>query len=549
MIFRLILPVLVFVSLLFLVNDILYKSPVDQEAIDGLELIVEADGTRRVGANWLRLNEHGNYECYIEGNGYQRGQIQGKLMEDLLKEQEVYFIDEVERHVPSSFFRRILSIFISLINNDLDELIPLEFRQEIYGVSKYFSDDYDYIGPKYNRIINYHAAHDIGHAMQNLHLVGCTVVGECASALKGERMIIGRNFDFYVGENFASNKMILFSNPDSGYNSISVSWPGFAGVVSGLNEMGLGIMLNSDKTNVRISSGTPVSIVARDVLQYASTIEEARAICSRYQTMVSESFVISSAIDGAFAVIEKTPDQSGVYEVDSGNLIVTNHFQSKALKNLPINMEHMNRSETVPRYNRAAELLESADTIDVVSLVEILRDQKGQDELDIGYGNPMAINQLIAHHSIIFDNRKLIAWLGSPPYQLGEYVAYNISGMEKWGPNGLRDLYVVDSLAVEPDEFLETETWKNVIKFRKMHQKIAEDATDGIEWTTEQIDEYLLLNPEYYESYLSVANYYWSRGESNEARIMYERALKCEIPYMEVEEFIAERLLKIENND
>ena len=343
--------------------------------------------------------------------------------------------------------------------------------------------------------------------------------------------------------------MILFSNPDSGYNSISVSWPGFAGVVSGLNEMGLGIMLNSDKTDVRISSGTPVSIVARDVLQYASTIEEARAICSRYQTMVSESFVISSAIDGAFAVIEKTPDQSGVYEVDSGNLIVTNHFQSKALKNLPINMEHMNRSETVPRYNRAAELLESADTIDVVSLVEILRDQKGQDELDIGYGNPMAINQLIAHHSIIFDNRKLIAWLGSPPYQLGEYVAYNISGMEKWGPNGLRDLYVVDSLAVEPDEFLETETWKNVIKFRKMHQKIAEDATDGIEWTTEQIDEYLLLNPEYYESYLSVANYYWSRGESNEARIMYERALKCEIPYMEVEEFIAERLLKIENND
>ena len=74
------------------------------------------------------------------------------------------------------FSGRILSIFISLINNDLDELIPLEFRQEIYGVSKYFSDDYDYIGPKYNRIINYHAAHDIGHAMQNLHLVGARLL-------------------------------------------------------------------------------------------------------------------------------------------------------------------------------------------------------------------------------------------------------------------------------------------------------------------------------------------------------------------------------------
>lgn len=548
-IFRFIIPALVFVLLLLLVNDILYKSPVEHADKEELELITEADGTRRIGRNWLRQNEHGNFECYIEGNGYRRGQIQGKLMEDLLKEQEVYFIAEVERHVPSSFFRRILSIFISLINNDLDESIPIEFRQEIYGVSEYFSDDYDYIGPKYNRIINYHAAHDIGHAMQNLHLVGCTVVGECESAPNEKKMIIGRNFDFYVGENFAKNKLILFSNPDSGYNSISVSWPGFAGVVSGMNEKGLGIMLNSDKTEVQLSSGTPVSIVARDVLQYASTIEEALDLCAKYRTMVSESFIISSALDGKFAVIEKTPNQTGVYEVESGNLIVTNHFQSTALKDLQINVDHMNSSETVARYNRAAELMDNEDTVNVVSLVEILRDQKGLNELDIGYGNPMAINQLIAHHSIIFDNRELITWLASPPYQLGGYIAYTISDMEEWGPKGLKDNYIVDSLAVGADTFLFSEDWQQVLKFRKLNQKLINDVANGTTWTDEQIDEYLRLNPQYYESYLSIANYQWSRGERQKSRIMYERALKCEIPHAETKEFISERLLKIENHD
>ena len=86
------------------------------------------------------------------------------------------------------------------------------------------SDKYDYIGNNYQRILNYHAAHDIGHALQNLALVGCTSFGTWGSRSADGTMIIGRNFDFYVGDHFAENKIVSFENPADGFKFMYVTW-------------------------------------------------------------------------------------------------------------------------------------------------------------------------------------------------------------------------------------------------------------------------------------------------------------------------------------
>ena len=63
----------------------------------------------------------------------------------------------------------------------------------------------------------------------------------------------------------------------------------------------------------------------------------------------------------------------------------------------------------------------------VEKTVNILRDRKdGLHNADIGMGNEKAINQLIAHHSIVFEPEKLIVWVCTSPWQLGEYVAYDL---------------------------------------------------------------------------------------------------------------------------
>ena len=138
---------------------------------------------------------------------------------------------------------------------------------------------------------------------------------------------------------------------------------------------------------------------------------------------MSESFTISSAVDQTIVVIEKTPNITGVYKPKSEIIVVTNHFQSAELKDLPINLEHMNSSESVRRYKRTLELIDNSDEGDYKNFAKILRDQQGNGGTNIGMGNPLAVNQLLAHHSVIFDNVKQIIWVSDYPFQLNKMEA------------------------------------------------------------------------------------------------------------------------------
>ncbi len=483
--------------------------------------------------SWLRLNDNGNWECYIEGNGYDRGRTLGFLQKELGKQQEDAFLAELEEYIPSWWLQKILTLGIAWFNRDLDMKIPQEYREEIYGISQSFSDEFDNVGPKYNRIINYHAAHDIGHAVQNMHLIGCTAFGTWNFNSTNEQMLIGRNFDFYFGDDFAKNKIILLSNPDLGYKSISVTWPSFVGVVSGINEKGLGITLNSAKSEIPAESGTPVAIIARDILQYASTINEALVICNKYKSFVSESFTISSAKDQTVVVIEKTPTITGVYKPESDTIVVTNHFQSVELKNTPLNVEHMNSSESVRRYDRTWELIINSHVSNYKNIAKILRDQKGYGGKNIGMGNPLALNQLLAHHSVIFDNVKRIIWVSAYPYQINEMDAYSCNNFDEWATTKVNFPITIDSLQIPEDSFFSSSEYKDFERFNEIRVDIINATHNVIELNEDLIAEFISTNPAYYETYRLLGDYYLVIENNEKAIKFYELSLNKEIAYQE----------------
>jgi len=234
---------------------------------------------------------------YVEGKPFERGVINGKLSKELVVAQEDFFNEQICKLVPSQSYRNFLKYFIAWFNRNLEKNISQEYKEEIYGVSESASDKYQYIGSNYQRILNYHSAHDIGHALQNMALVGCTSFGTWNSKSKDSNMIIGRNFDFYVSDKFARDKIVAFFAPSEGYKFMSVTWGGFIGVVSGMNEKGLTVTINAAKSDVPSGSATPVSLVAREVLQYAGNIKEAIAIARSRKMFVSESFLVASAAD------------------------------------------------------------------------------------------------------------------------------------------------------------------------------------------------------------------------------------------------------------
>ena len=488
--------------------------------------------------NWFRKSNSGLFEMYVEGAPFERGVVNGKLSKELVVSQEDYFSEQINKMVPSKSYLHFLKYFVGWFNRNLDKNVTEEYKDEIYGVSNSASDDYGYIGTKYQRILNYHSAHDIGHALQNLALVGCTSFGTWGAASQDSTMIIGRNFDFYVGDNFAKNKIVLFEKPSQGYKFMSVTWGGFIGVVSGMNEKGLTVTINAAKSSIPSGSATPVSLVAREILQYAKNIAEAIAIADKRKMFVSESFLVGSAEDNKAVIIEKTPDSLDVYDPQKDFIVCANHFQSDKLGKSEPNEVQLKESASPYRYERLMELMNKNGKNSVQKTIAILRDQKGLNGADIGMGNEKALNQLIAHHSIVFEPQKLIVWVSTQPWQLGEYVAYDLKKI--FALNGMqqnKEIYD-SSLTMPADTFLQTKQFSDFVKYRTLKQRVL----DGL---SVEPDSIITANPNLYNAWVLAGDYSFKLKDYNRALIYYNMALRKEIATIPEKNHILDQVKKI----
>ena len=479
-------------------------------------------GLYTINNNWFRKSRSGLYELYTEGQPFDRGVVNGKLTKELIQLQEDYFNDQIVKMVPSDFYRHFLKYVVGWFNRDLDKHVTEEDKEEIYGISLSASEKYNYIGNNYQRILNYHAAHDIGHALQNLALVGCTSFGTWGSRSADGEMIIGRNFDFYVGDHFSENKIVAFEHPSEGYRFMSVTWGGFIGVVSGMNEKGLTVTINAAKSDIPSGSATPVSLVAREILQYAKNISEAMNIAKKRKMFVSESFLIGSAEDGKAVVIEKTPDSVGVYDPGLNEIICANHFQSPELSGLRSNKIQIRQSASEYRYQRLKELLTATKKNTVEQTVRILRDRQGMESTDIGMGNEKAINQMIAHHSIIFEPSERRVWVSTAPWQLGAFICYDLNKV--FALDGMTTNHEIadSSLSLPADSFLLTPAYRQFLQFREMKKEMGE----GKEVDP---DSLIASNPNFYQAYQLAGNEMFKKKDFEKAMLYYRQALSKEI--------------------
>lgn len=495
--------------------------------------------------NWLRRSESGLWEMYIEGEAFERGAMKGILSRELVYEQERAFLDEIQKMIPSKIYLRFLKYFVAWFNRNIDTYIPDEFKLEIFGVSEAASDDFSEVGPSYLRFLNYHGAHDIGHSLQNMGMVGCTSFAVWNDASEDSLLIIGRNFDFYVGDDFSKNIIVAFYNPEPGYKFMFVTWGGMIGVVSGMNEKGLTVTINAAQSGIPLEAKTPVSIVAREVLQYASNIEEAYNIINQRETFVSESFFIGSAIDKKAVIIEKSGDKTGIFETGSNTIICANHFQSCDFENDELNLKAIGTSSSPYRQQRVAELINELQPFNYIRAAALLRDRLGIHGKNIGMGNEKAINQLIAHHSIIFIPEKLLVWVSTRPYQLGKYVAYDLSKIFQlnFRTNGNKEIYETE-LTIPPDDFLFSDEFKQFEEFKKFKHILSEKikCKQCNKVTDEFIEYFVSLNPEYYLGYSLSGDYYMSKKKYNKAIAYYTTALTKEVTSKNDEEKIKANL-------
>ncbi|PWA09110.1 C45 family autoproteolytic acyltransferase/hydolase [Flavobacterium laiguense] len=528
-----------------------------------------------MGNNFLFKNKQNLWELYVEGDPLERGLVMGSLTDSLILKQNRLFFSKIKEIVPSKFKQRMLRNFLKWYNRKLYLNVPEEYQTEIYGVSKNSNPEYDYLASSYQRSLYLHAAHDIGHVLQDFKFAGCSSFAAWGDKTEDGSLILGRNLDFYAGDDFAQDKLVSFVNPKKGHPFMMVTWPGMIGVLSGMNIEGLTVTINSAKSKIPLIAKTPISILTREILQYAKNIEEAIVIAKKRKVFVSESIMVGSAYDKKAILIEVSPDTMGIYDVPNSNqLICTNHFQSNSLKNADRNLDQIVNSHSKYRYDRMTQLLAENKKITPQVAVNILRNTEGFNNLPLGYGNEKAINYLLAHHGVVFKPDQLLVWVSANPYQLGEFVCYDLNTIFKnrkcndtivssekntvsLGESGMpfpnkieENLFMGVSLEDEKrnipkDPFLETTVYKNYELFRLEDRKMDAFLKNKKGLPVNFIEFYQSLNPDYWVVYYKAGLYFYQNKKFVLAKEQFEKALTKEIGTLTEREVVSHYLKKI----
>jgi hypothetical protein len=154
---------------------------------------------------------------------------------------------------------------------------------------------------------------------------------------------------------------------------------------------------------------------------------------------------------------------------------------------------------------------------------------------DIGLGNEKALNQFIAHHSIVFEPEKLKVWVSTSPWQLGQFVCYDLNKV--FSLAGLKkDQEVYDTaLTIPADTFVHTRQFKSFLEYRNYAHLIAA----GKEVNT---DSMIAKNPNYYHVYVLAGDHAYKKEEWQKALHYYKAALTKVIATKKEEDHIREQI-------
>ena len=256
--------------------------------------------------------------------------------------------------------------------------------------------------------------------------------------------------------------------------------------------------------------------------------------------------MVGSANDKNAVIIEVSPDNFGVYIVENSSKVVcTNHFQSEAYKNDKRNQKQILESHSEYRYEKLQELLNENRKLNPGKMASILRDKSGLKGEKVGYGNEKSLNQLLAHHAVIFSPQKKLVWVSSNPYQLGEFVCYDLN--EIFSDKRLETgEFAKSELNIAKDPFIDSQEFKNYEEYKKLTSQF--DDKNKI-LSDEFITKYQSLNPDFWWIYYQTGKYYFKQKEYQKAKIEFEKALTKEITTVpdkeNVEKYLKKTLKKL----
>ena len=145
---------------------------------------------------------------------------------------------------------------------------------------------------------------------------------------------------------------------------------------------------------------------------------------------------------------------------------------------------------------------------------------------------------------MIFSPQKKLVWVSANPYQLGEFVCYDLN--EIFSDKRLKSgKFAKSELNIAKDPFVDSQDFKNYEEYKKLSSQI-EDSTDDKEKMVSEgfINNYQSLNPDFWVVYYQAGKYYFNKKDYSKAKIQFEKALSKEITTVPDKENVEKYLKK-----
>jgi hypothetical protein len=237
--------------------------------------------------------------------------------------------------------------------------------------------------------------------------------------------LAGRNLDYPVFVDILVDFQTLFSiTPDEGLPLVSLAWPGFVGVLTGMNRAGVALAQLTAMCRDHTLRGLPAGLRNRLALEREATVPGLAAGLRAFPTTIGNNLFLLSPHEAA--VLEVSPHRAALRRPEDGLSIATNHFQGEAMSAVkgvfrqrpPLSVldpYHFTEAYSRARVARMETLAASRRNLGPADLQAILADP--------GVANAGTVN------SVIFQPADLSLWVAKkapPPVSRGDYVRFTM---------------------------------------------------------------------------------------------------------------------------
>jgi hypothetical protein len=392
-----------------------------------------------VWTSWS-IERAGVRAIHLEGPPEAIGAAHVRLLRRAMIDDEEQIWNDYRRMVPWSLARVAIEDVSLLRYRTLDRGFPYAVRRELAAESMAMQPDpLAWHLETYHRLVFLHAIYDIALAFEHSPLVGCTSFALGPSRTQDGHVLVARAFDFEGGDVFDRDKVVLLVRGENSIPYASVAWPGFAGVVTGMNADGLFAVVHGARAGRARAEGLPAALSVRQVLERAHDIHQAIDVLLGQSAMVSHIVFLADA-HGHFAVVERAPGAPPTVRETQDAMSVTNEFEGP-LAGDPSNLRVHRETSSPARGKRIAALLASVGPASASPslALDYLRDHSCADDATCPIGDRRAIDALIATHGVIADLTSRSLWVSAGPNLSGHFVRFDVSRLLESGHDPATD--------------------------------------------------------------------------------------------------------------